>query len=504
MNLTKLLLPGLILCCLGKGGASQSTAKMPSPTPDTTAKAVSTPALSPERSRPIVALLNDARIAAPELGVDIFLKVLESKKVTDPEWRREILDEALRMIDDVQYPMPMRPAFGGTTDRNNGLNDTEAYVLAAAYSAKLDRLSFKGRVITLLLETDRERAKQMFSQMRGELGLKPRSCEDALTYSPDDIYAVVGTVAKSVFTEQQIAGGERAQFVAPWIENIESPRQIYPALGLLQQMQGSATERQILFNAASRAIDRNFKDDRSFTYAWESITSRVAKLIAGDADTFKSDLRTAFRGMLLKNLRGTRCKDNEIKRDEPLPDYIEAANKLFPEKPLTIEDVTTSDFSGTAKLTHILQKSTGARKLRDDLMVVVGDQIIDNKVVNHDLTDSEWVSRVNDFIDRALAFEGTDSETEGELLFLKAAFVGRMIVAVNPGDLRKSIVRKYLRLLAASSLQKTSFIQWRMWISGVERTAPEFFYDLASEFPGPNLRAIVAANKLLDEPDKIK
>ncbi len=457
---------------------------------------------TPERPREIVALLNDARLAAPELAVDTFLKVVESKKVIDPVWRKEIIDEALRMIDDVQYPMPMLPAYGGTVESNNLLNDTEAIVLAEAYSAKLDRLSFKGRVITLLLETDRERAKQMIFQMGGDFGLKPRSCEDALTYSPADIYLVVGKVANAVFTEQQIAEGQRALFVAPWIENIESPRQIYPALELVQQMQGSAAERQMLFNVASKAINRNFKDDRSFTYRWESIAAKIGKLVDGEADPLKSDLTNAFRGMLLKNLRGTRCKDNEIKKDEPLPDYIDAANKLFPEKPLTYEDVSTSDFSGTAKLTHILKKSSAAQKFRAELLVVVGDQLIDNKVVNHDFTDVAWVSRVNDFIDRALSFEGTDNETEGELLFLKAAFVGRMISGINPGELRKSVVRKYIRLVAGSRLQKTSFIEWRFWIADTERMAPESFYEIAAEFPNPNLKVMAAANKLLAVPKK--
>src|SRR5688572_14416489 len=37
------------------------------------------PTPTPERSRQIVLLLDDARVAAPELGVDTFLKVVESK-----------------------------------------------------------------------------------------------------------------------------------------------------------------------------------------------------------------------------------------------------------------------------------------------------------------------------------------------------------------------------------------------------------------------------------------
>ena len=100
--------------------------------------------------------------------------MVESKKVVDPVWRKEILDEVGRTIDESQYPVAMRPAFGGAVERNNLLLDTEAWVLATAHGAKMNRLSFRARWIAQLLANEPERAKQMISQMNGQLGLKPR------------------------------------------------------------------------------------------------------------------------------------------------------------------------------------------------------------------------------------------------------------------------------------------------------------------------------------------
>ena len=91
----KIFVPLIVLCGFVASIQAQKSAKEATPTP------------TPERNRQIVALLNDARIAAPELAVDTFLKVVESKKVTDPVWRKEIIDEALRTIDEVQYAMPI-------------------------------------------------------------------------------------------------------------------------------------------------------------------------------------------------------------------------------------------------------------------------------------------------------------------------------------------------------------------------------------------------------------
>lgn len=461
------------------------------------------PTPTPERDRRVVALINDARLAAPELTVDTLLKLVESKKVTDPVWRKEIIDEALRTIDDVQYPVAMHAAFGGDSEGTiRSLNDTEDGLMIGAYQRNLDKLSLKARTLEILLEIDRERAKQIVFQMGGQLGLKPRTCEDVLAYMPDEIYPVIGKVAKAVFNEKQVAEGQRALFVSPWLENIESPRQIYPALGLLNEMQGSAAERQVLFSAMSRSIDRRFNDDRSFTQTWGGLAARIGRITSGESDPLKMDLRNSFRSMAAKNLTGNRCKDNEIKRGQPLPGYIDAINKLFPDKPFTLEDFADVEYSGTANPTHILKKSSMAAKFRDELIATRGQKIVDNKVVNHDVNDVEWASRVGELVDRMLAYEGTDGETEGELLFLKAAFVDGMVSGIEKGELRKALVRKFMRLVIGSRLQKTSFIRWRSWIASVERNDPDIFDDLAAEFPNPNLKVIVAVKKMMEAQKK--
>jgi hypothetical protein len=461
------------------------------------------PTPTPERNREVVALINDARLAAPELTLDTLLRVVEAKKVVDPVWRKEILDEVGRTIDDAQYPVAMRPAFGGAVERNNLLLDTEAWVLAMAHGAKMNRLSFKARWIAQLLASEPERAKQMISQMNGQLGLKPRTCEDALSYWAGDIYPVVANVSKTVFTEDQIRQGHRALFAVSWIENIESPGQIYPAFELVQQLQGSPAERQMMYAAAAKAINRSFNDDRSFTYMWDAIKSRIGKLTEGEPDPLKNELKQAYRGMLAKNLRTTRCKDNEIPKGE-LPDYVENANKLLGDKPLTIEDIAPTELAGTPKLTHILQKSSLTRKMKEELLIVRDTKIVDNKAVDRDPNDIEWAAKVNEFVDRALSAEGSDGETEGELLFIKAAMLGGMLSGIGPSDLRKSIVRRHLRLLANSRLQKTSFIEWHQWIQDARRWAPDSFDEIAAEFPNPNLKVMLAAKRLLSPPETVK
>ena len=449
------------------------------------------PTPTPERSREIVSLLNDARLAAPELGVDTFLKVVESKKVTDPVWRKEITDEALRMTEDVKNPVGFWPV----QIRGINMMNTEAALILSDHMQKLDRLSLKSRIIVLLADTDRERAKQMVFEMGSQLGLKRRTCNDYLTYYVGDIYASVGKVAKAGFTEKQVTEGQRALFIAPWLENIDSPEQIVPALDLLNQMQGSPAERQILFSALSKAINRNFNDDRAFTHAvgWGDTGAKVAKLVAGENDPQKTDLNLAYREFLLKNLHGTRCKDNEIIKNEPLPKYIESANELMPQKPLAFEDVTTSDFSETGKFVDILARSASVQKLFQELRALKG-KIVDNKIVND--SGPDWESRVTDFVAKELDWAGTDGETESETLLVKSAGFGAMLESIDDGELKKSVVRQYLRMLAGSRLQKTSFIEWLTLVAQLQKTNTALFLEIAPEFPNPNLKVMVATKKL--------
>lgn len=469
--------------------AAQTAEKKPTPTPD--------------RNRDIVALLNDARLAAPELAVDTFLKVVESKKVTDPVWRKEIIDEALRMIDDVKHPIAMRivPVKGIV------INNTDAYLWGMAFNEKLDGLSLKSRVIMQMADIDIVRAKRIVFEMGGQFRLKPRSCEDLLTYETGEIYPAVATVAKSAFNEKEIADGRRALFVAPWIENIESPTQISSAIDLVQEMQGSPIEKQMLFAALSQAMSRNFNDDRTFTSAvgWAGgPAKKIEKLIAAESDFVKADIVSAYRESLLKNLRGARCEENEIKREDPLPSYIEAANRLFPGKPISVEDIISSEVKDGAKSVDLLATSNDTQRIRSELISLTGAGPPDNPYL-FDKGNIEWQSKVTEFVDRIPSWKPREEISDLRLFSLRAALYGAILQIAPEGELMKTVLRRYLRYMAGTPIQKENYIQWssqvRM-VKGFLGKNAEVFYEVAAEFPNPNLKLLVAANKLLAQPKK--
>jgi hypothetical protein len=457
------------------------------------------PTPTPERDRQIVALLANAQLAAPELAADTFLRVLESKRVTDRAWQKEILDEAMRLAETVKHPVQLRPVIvKGVT-----LNTTEYYVQAVAFSQKLDRISLKTRIITLLLQSEAERARQTLFEMGGRLGLKPRSCKDMMTYEVSDFYSTVAKVAKASFTDKQVAEGQRALFILPWIENIESPVQIDPALGLVIQFQDPRVERQMLVAAMSQTLRRRFGDDRSFTTAitWGSgLPKRITGLVAGEPEPGKAELSLAYRDLLVKNLTDRRCKDNEIRKDEPLPQYVAAANKLFPQKPLEFEDVQTSDLVGAVDAVDLLAKSASIRKLKSELAPLKGAGPDGQKTETIDQSSADWQARVNEFLDRALSWEGENGESESLTFTVRAAMFLGMLESIKAENLKRLAVKRYLGQLAASSLQKDNFIEWYFFANQIQDFAPTLFAEIAPEIPNANFKVMIEVKRLAAPP----
>jgi len=476
----------LIVCLAVLGINAQKPVKEASPTP------------TPERNRAIVALLNDARLAAPELAVDIFLKVVETKKVTDPVWRKEIIDEALRMTDDVKHPIAMR----AVSVKGILINNTDAGLSGMAFNEKLDGLSLKSRVVMQMADLDIVRAKRIVFEMGGQFRLKPRSCEDLLTYEIGEIYPAVAKVAKSAFNEKEIADGRRALFVAPWIENIESPTQISSAIDLIQEMQGSPVEKQVLFAALSQAIGKNFNDDRTFMSAvvWGAgLAKKIEKLISAESDFVKGDIVSAYREFLLKNLRTARCKENEIKKEDPMPPFIEAANRLFPDKPISVEDIISSELKDGPKGVDLLANSSDTRQIKSELISLTGAGPPD-KPYEFDKTNIEWQSKVTEFVDRIPNWKPREEISDLRLFSLRATLYGAILQTASEGELMKTIVRRYLRFMAAASLQKDDYIHWSSQVrlvKGLLGKNDDIFYEIAAEFPNPNFRVMVAAKKVL-------
>jgi hypothetical protein len=453
------------------------------------------PADVTEPPREISALLSSARITAPELAADTLLKVSKSKQVTDSEWRREILEEAYRMAGDARNPVKKKsiPLKGVPVD-------THAGYLSYAYDLELDTLSLRSRVIRQMLALDIARSRQMLFEINGRLGLQGLKCEEGLVYEVSDIYGAVVAVANAAFSGIEIEEGMRALFIAPWFENIESPSQIDPALDLLTEFWGIPIERQILTTALSRAITRNFNDDRSFTYAAErdGLNSKIYRLTTGTDDPSKAHLRSAYREFLIKNLQAPRCKDNEIAHEEQLPPFLATANRMFEDKPIKYEDIETSELLGIPNVVHYWQ-SANSKRLSRELRALELDTE-GRTATDEEKERDEWQGRVRTLLDNLDSWSAEGNETQSEVFNQKCVLYRTLVARVPAGRTKTDVFRSYMRFLHSAPMQKENFIEWFLHVRHLAGNEPRLFDDLTSEFPNPHFRLIV---ELRTENDKI-
>lgn len=302
----------------------------------------------------------------------------------------------------------------------------------------------------------------------------------------DDIYSAVGAVATAAFTQTEIDEGDRALFLLPWMANMESPAQIGPALGLLMEMRGSPVERQLLSDSVTKAIDRHFDDDRSFTYVFEreGLPAKIARLLSGLGDDhLKSQLLSSFRSFLTKNLKTMRCKDNEFPDKEKIPDTIGRVNFLFPEKPLVIEDVLYSDLTNGPEIQNYWQ-SPSALEYQKQFREVRTSQ-------NRDyITPEEWEGKVTEFLDSLDGWNSSEKESESDVFNQKCVLYRVLIGIIPNAKLKRNVIRQYMRFLAGSPTQNESFIEWFFHVRNLYSGHAEIFKDLVRELPNTHFRLL--------------
>jgi hypothetical protein len=443
-----------------------------------------------QRPADLEGLMATARMSAPEIAVDILVSIARSKRVNDPVWQREILEEAYRTAGEARNQVKKKavPLKGVPVD-------THAGYLSYAYDLKLDALSLRSRVIRQMLAIDKERARQIVFEINGRLDLKRLECEDSLVYDVADIYAAAGAVAKAAFSSKEIEDGVRAMFILPWFENIESPAQIAPAVDLFAEFQSIPLERQILSTAFSRAISRNFSDDRSFTFSveWERSGSKLYRLTTGIDDPSKLELRTAYRDFMLKNLRSGRCSGNEISDSDALPAYVVSANQIHPEKPLTFDDVVHSDVLASPRIRKYWQ-STESRRLQTELrrLRVTNEG---NAITEEDKAGEEWQTRVNTLLENIAAWNAGGDETESDVFNQKSILYRTIVGLVPDGRIKGSVFRGYMRFLHSAPMQKENFVEWYFHVRRLADDDPELFYEMTSEFTNPHFRLMSAIRR---------
>ena len=118
----------------------------------------------------------------------------------------------------------------------------------------------------------------------------------------------------------------------PWIDNIQSPSQIMPAFDLLNELQGPASERQMLIGAFERAINRNFGDDRSFSRAFYRDRYMGLRLISGLEESGEASRLSPLARLSRQERRRPERSRQQTGNKAILPSTVNSLIRCFPNR----------------------------------------------------------------------------------------------------------------------------------------------------------------------------
>jgi hypothetical protein len=406
----------------------------------------------PTRPTELEAFAAEVEAAPPEVTSDALIRLASSTRVTDPAWKKELIERAFVLVGTSRRPVRKRAA-----PYVNSLADNSAAYLSQAYGLGLDALSLRVRAVRAMLPLDAVRAREMFGQIPPRLPLPSLSCKDAMVYDVSDFYALAGEVALKAFGGEEVTQGARARFLLPYAEELSSPAQVMPTLKLVLAAGRRPEDMTLLAPALAKAIRNLSADDRSFTSAVSSdgLADAVNDLrlaLGKREDNLAGDIVEAYRKFLRSGMTGERCAEN-VPRFTPR--YLSEANSLlFKTSPLNPEELKPSGVGGRADIRGYWQTPEAKALLSSYKQLRFGDGSVPAKydtegvaLTREDTGTPEWEAQLRRFLSDLESWSGSGEHSNIDF-FNQQQMLYMALLEIKPsGQPRAEVLASWLKSL---------------------------------------------------------
>lgn len=417
-----------------------------------------------ERPSDVVLFINNARSAPPEFAADLLIRIAQSNKVANPAWKRELIEEAFRLAPTVQQPIRWVTLPSSPTD-------TRAGFLAYAFELKLDALSLQCRAVKAVLSIDKQKARQLFSEIP-RFQLRPLNCEDALVYDVSDFYATLKTIAEAAFSQEEIKSNEPVRLIESYISQIVSPVEIAPVLELIASVRISHSNRESLVYVFSKALSSIAGDDRSFTNSLYSVDRGMKHLITQclQQGIPIGELLRAYRTYLVRHFSAPRCADNGLilakRAQSAVISDFNSNLRLKSEKnilEISADDVKPSKVEGVVK-TNIHWQSPKASALLTKIKELrFGSGQTPLTAAERDTLD--WEAKMSSFLKDLADWKKEDEKSEEDYFHQKCVLFRSLIQLIQKKTAREDVLRSFVEFLNGFDLDRGSRIEW-IWQAG--------------------------------------
>jgi len=419
----------------------------------------------------IAIFLNQARLLPPEFYVDLLVRVVESKKISNKEANLDLLKEAFEKTNQVQLKAKKRIF--------KSINmDTKASYLDKAHDLNLDMISLKCRIVNTLLTIDKNSAKQLFSETSLVPYIKEVStCEDVAVYDLTTYYETAKKIAEQCFTKDEIKEGFKTNFVQDQISNIVSITQLSHTVKLIESFNWSLLDLQNLLSRYTEQITRlepNYRDFIGSESLYKTTQSIHNLALYFEKNKVSSKyLVQAYKEYIIKNLSEKICPDGSAK-EKLIPQLVFRANlRLFVEEPILIEELDLEEDSSMEESSYFSSKKSKLifnemQKLQAYIQKQLSkaNQSEETSLKQTDLDD--YYSKI---LEKVRDWKASDEQGEEEYLHQKAIVYQELIQIAQTKIVQKDLLHEYLLFLRDFKLDNTNRAEWLIHLNFVLRMA---------------------------------
>jgi hypothetical protein len=427
-------------------------------------KSISVPV---KRSPEIESLINEAFFLPNEFGANLIVKIEQSKLIKEGKWKKELLEKALNLSENVQNPVRKRLAVKGIS-----VDNREVYV-SKAYNQKLDKLSLQLSVVKEMLRIDKVRARQIFNEITLDKNLILSSCADALTIDLSDYYKTLTDIANTAFTDKEKKANMPVNFVENQLQTIYVNSQVGPIAKILPILKFTPQEKENLIIVFLNSLKTIQTDNRSFFVLITDdkvIDDFMALYKLTDSKQTQTLISVGFRGLIIKNLQAEKCSDYALQSNE-IRFFVNFFNANFTSNsPIVLEEIAQDEnISDQSLFLHnsVISQSYSelVNKYKDIRFVEDGD---DNYRETNDLerNDIIWQNNASEFLTELEVWSGNDKDSDLDFLNEKSVLYKSLLNIVPDNcSLKSKVIQSYLSFLSKSNAYKTEKIGWFYWAS---------------------------------------
>jgi hypothetical protein len=382
----------------------------------------------PRRDAALEAIAGTAVSLRPELAADALIRIASSPRVTDREWKRELLMEAFFHAYSAGEPYRQATAQPVAPDTKDGAR-------LFAYATSLNRVSLQARAAQMMALVDGPAARELFQWI--DLDLSPAVCDGLLAPAVDEYYSALSLVARTTFDDRT----EALRFLELFLWRAQLPSEFPAVARALVRFQPYPTEAAYLESVFGFLLETGRLDARGFSSSALDIVSRSADMAIafeklGVNPYFMMD---TLRDYVITQVKGPRCADSPSEAMTPAAFNTALARTGMDQYIRPIDGVTLlpSRVLGSARLEPYWQTGQ-AKHLRQAAFDLRGSGVA--PVALRIRQTEAWLTRAEHLLVDLDQWTGNGEASERDYIYQKASLYVAMLDLVPASKVRAKTI----------------------------------------------------------------